>query len=686
MLIAGILVGLFAGLALGGRLDNLANVRLRLLPLLFGAVIVRFLTETALAQGSTLVDSLRIPLLGAAYVMLLGGLWANRTLPGLALAFVGILSNAIAIAANGGHMPIWQPSLAAAGLSEADVGPILHVLVGPNLDANFLLSAGPLGDILPINLPLVRNVASIGDIFLSVGLAFFLFAIVLRDPERGTDDELELQGVGGAARLPRTLDAVFAGRGTVRPGTGLATGLSEAAALERPLVLGGTNPGLSGPAFLPEAGGAAAAVLQPTGAAIPVPARPSVHDRARTHPYVQLALNGSFSALWSGQLISLFGDRIHQVALGVFVFTATQSPLAVALAYLCATIPNLFFSPVAGTFVDRWDQKEVLVVSDLLRAALVLLIPVAATINLLLVYPIVFLVTTISIFFRPARIAVVPRIVRDKELLAANSALWLGETIADVVGYAIAAVFTGFLGRALPLAFWFDAATYIASGVLIYTIAVPPLKRERLPHEQPSIVQDMRDGWRFLRREPVLLASTVQGVVGQFAAGTLIALTLVYVARVLNGQIDATVGFALLEGGIGIGNFIGGFVLGLVAGKLRRGPLIIAGYLLFGVCVTLLSVTQLFPVSFGLLLGCGIANMVFVIPTQTLFQERVPAGMIGRIAGFRSAAIYGSLTLAMALAGGLSEALGPQPILGLAGLLSIAAGLGGLLFRPLREA
>ena len=130
------------------------------------------------------------------------------------------------------------------------------------------------------------------------------------------------------------------------------------------------------------------------------------------------------------------------------------------------------FSPIAGTFVDRWDHKEVLIVSDLLRAATVLLIPMAIVTNVVLVYPFVFLLTTISIFFRPARVAILPRIVRDDELVTANSSLWVGETLADVVGYPLAGLFVLAIGSALPVAFWLDSATYVASAVLLTGIIV----------------------------------------------------------------------------------------------------------------------------------------------------------------------------------------------------------------------
>ena len=139
--------------------------------------------------------------------------------------------------------------------------------------------------------------------------------------------------------------------------------------------------------------------------------------RLRGHPYVRLAANGPFSALWVGQLVSLFGDRVHQVALAFLVLETTGSALAVSLVFAAATLPNLVLGPIAGTLVDRWDQKQVMVVSDLLRAAVVVLIPVAAVTHVWLVYPLVFVLTSVSIFFRPARTAVLPRIVRDDELV-----------------------------------------------------------------------------------------------------------------------------------------------------------------------------------------------------------------------------------------------------------------------------
>ena len=74
------------------------------------------------------------------------------------------------------------------------------------------------------------------------------------------------------------------------------------------------------------------------------------------------------------------------------VLALTGSAMQTGLVFLAATLPNLFLGPIAGTFVDRWDQKRVMIVSDLLRAGLVLTLPFVAEINIWLVYPVVFVI------------------------------------------------------------------------------------------------------------------------------------------------------------------------------------------------------------------------------------------------------------------------------------------------------
>jgi MFS family permease len=694
VLTLGIVLGLVLGLVVGGSIWHLGSVRLERTALLFAAVALRFGTETLIALGFAPADALRLPLFGGAYALLLFGLWANRAHPGLSLAFVGIFGNAIAIVANGGYMPVWSQSLAAAGLVETDVRSVFHRVLDTGLNSEFLLRFGPLGDVIPVPVPFLPNVASIGDLFLSAGLAFFLFATVVRTPEE--IDEASAEAVR------RRLEGLWSGdrptaaqpRSATTGDTALAPGLAEASALDRPLVLGGARAGLSSPSDQALSSTAPPRASPRADADARAAARPgtapeaAVLERIQRHPYVRLALNPSFSALWAGQAISLFGDRIHQVALAFLVLNITDSAIATAGVFIAATLPNLLFSPAAGTFVDRWDHQEVLVVSDLLRAALILLVPVAAVVNVLLVYPLIFLVTTVSIFFRPARVAILPRLVSEDELLPANSAMWVGETMADVVGYPLAGLFVAFLGPALPLAFWLDAATYLASAALIWTIVVPPQVKARDEEtERRSFFAEMGMGWGFLRSDHALLANTLQATVAQFTLGILLALTSVYAKDVITGsQFRPESIYAFLETGIGAGNLVGGFLIGLIGARFRRGRTVIVGYALAGICIALVGLTNQLPIALGLMAGLGVANMIFVIPSQTMFQERTPPELMGRVVGFRFALVFGSMTLAMGVGGVLGEIFGPAPVIAVFGLLTLVAGIAGLFVPALREA
>ena len=673
MLLAGIILGLVAGLAAGGHLDNLLAIRLRWPLLIFVALALRLGTEAALLRDVAIADQLRVPLLATAYGTLVVALWVNRTRPGIGLALVGTVLNATAILVNGGFMPVWDQALAAAGMTQADVLSPIHFVIPAVPLAEFLRHAGPLGDVIAVPLPLVRNVLSIGDVLLASGLAFFVFAGLQRAPAAGeVTAQPRLDGGIATAAAPGR-------RHRVRPATGLAASFTESIGLERPVVFGGSGAGIAVPAptSTPEAPGGL------------VDARQGLLVRALGHPYVRLAQNGSFGALWVGQLVSLFGDRVHQIALAFLVYGVTDSALAVALTFVAATLPNLVLGPVAGVLVDRWDQKRVMVASDLLRAGIVLVVPVAADANVLLVYPLVFVLTSISIFFRPARTAVIPRIVHEDELVAANSAIWLGDSIADVIGYPLATLFVTLGGSSLAVAFWLDAASYLASALLIVTMTIPAVVRAAAA-AVPGIrglVVDLAAGWRFLRNEAVLFANTLQAVAGQFAIGITIGLMAVYASEVLqSGTINDVARYGLIEAAIGIGNLVGGFAIGLVGARLARGPAIITGYVVYGACITGLALTGNVGVAVALALGMGAANMVFVIPTQTLFMERTPEDMIGRVISFRFSAVFGSITLGMAAGGILGELMGPAIVFGIFGIVTMLAGLAGLLSRPLREA
>lgn len=664
MLLMGIALGLALGLLVGGRLSALVNVPLRFAALLFAAIVLRYGTQILIAQGSDIAEMLRVPLYAAAFGTLIAGLWLNRRHPGLIVVMVGVASNALAILINGGWMPVYGPAIGAAGLSMAELSPTYHVLLPTELGTDFLRMAGPLGDVIPFPSPILPNVVSLGDILMTIGLGWFVFATLLwgdRDPQPGGVSLWTGTPGGEQAPVPRRVG-------------------------ERPVVLGGgVGPGLAPPPEPPSA-----APTTSVG-----PAAPSWHARVRTHPYVRLARDSRFAAFWLGQTISVFGDRVNQMALAALVLVETESALLSGLVFVAAMVPNLLLSPIAGTFVDRWNHKWVMVVSDLLRAGLVLLIPLAAAIDLWLVYPIILAITTVSLFFRPARAAVLPRIVREDDLLSANGAMWTGDTLADIAGYPLAAVLVTFLGANLALAFWLDAATYVVSGVILAGLVIPPVVRTLAPRVggmMSTFTAELRDGWKYLRGSPPLFQNTLISTVGQLSLGATLALTPFFaldllghpaaVDGVIPGQSET---LGALEAAIGVGNLVGGFAVGAIGTHLRKGRLVVGGFVLMGIATVALGLSGSTALAMVAAMGVGVFNLVWLIPSQTLFGELVPGELMGRVVAIRGSLVFGAMTASAALCSMSAELVPTGVIFALMGVVTIAAGLVGALLPAVRD-
>ena len=643
MILLGLLVGFVVGLLLGGRIGRLIDVRLHWVGLIFAALALRIGTEIAIANGVALAETMRLPLYASAFAMLAVAMWLNRTHAGLLAVAVGAISNGIAVVINGGWMPVWLPALDAAGMTIGDLNTAFHKPLPSEFDVQFFLAAGPLADLIPLPFPYFPNVASVGDVFIGVGLGWFITSTMLR----GREDP-----AGGVSLGPG-------------PRVVADTGIG----LERPVLLGGgRGPGLS----------------------LPLPG----WGRVSGHPYVRLARDARFVAFWLAQTISLFGDRLHQVALGVLIYALTDSPLLTGLVFLAATVPNVVLSPIAGTFVDRWEHRDVLIASDLVRAVLVVLLPMAAFTNVLLVYPLVFLITTVSLFFRPAKVALVPRIVRRDDLLAANSATWTADTLADIAGFPIAGLFVAFLvgdqvlGN-LEIAFYVDSATYLLSALLLLGVSVPPLVRRATPHVAGALgtfARELRDGWRFLRRQPPLIQNTLVSAVAQMSVGVTLALTVVYARDALDGTlIPYPENYAALETAIGIGNLIGGLSVGLIGARLRKGWLVVIGFVAMGLATVLLGLTTNVLVALLAAALIGIFNLVYIIPTQTIFIELTPLDLMGRVVAFRASLVFGSMTAAMGIAGILAEEIPIGLVIAGFGALTCAAGLIGALLPAVRD-
>ena len=115
MLLLAVVLGIAAGLLAGGRISNLLSVQFRYGILILIGLVLRLGTQWLIDQGVDIVDQLRLPLLMTSFGLLLLTLWLNRSQPGLLLAMVGIGANGLAIALNGGYMPVYLSAVEMAG-------------------------------------------------------------------------------------------------------------------------------------------------------------------------------------------------------------------------------------------------------------------------------------------------------------------------------------------------------------------------------------------------------------------------------------------------------------------------------------------------------------------------------------------------------------------------------------------
>ena len=642
MFLSTILLALIVGAIAGGGLPRLADLKLRWTILLVVALGLRLLAGLTRETGIGADIPVGWAYL-AAYGLIFAWLWGNWRVPGLQIASVGIGANMAAILVNAGQMPIWSAAFNAAGFTEAAIArDPFHFILRADSVGDFVARGGLFGDVIPLPIPIIRDVVSIGDVLLALGIFWAIVYSMTR------------------AEAPS------------RSGYAL-----------------GTNPVLRPAASAMVAAG----VPYADSGRIPADMTEAQAEEAgvrRQSPYLRIIRNRNFSLLWVGQLVSLFGERIHTIALGFLVYDATGgSALEVGITFAATAVPNVLLGPLAGTLVDRWDRRVTMAVCDLVRAALLLAVPFVLQVDVALVYVMAFLIATVTLLFRPAKTAVIPAIVEERDLVTANSMSSVADTAADLIGYPLAGlIIGGALLGSLQIAFVLGASTYLVSAVLIWAMAVPKQDLIDTPMRLRTIWREMVEGWNFLRRQAELFSNTIISTAAQLAVGAEIVATIPYTQEVLrtSASMPAETAYALLLTAIALGSVIGGIGVGAIGSRIRKGPMTIAGFIGMGLSLVAAGFVTEPLVAFGCFFFTGLFNMMFIIPTITLFQQRTPQRLMGRVISSRQALVYGAIALSMGLSGWLSDLIGADMVLVVAGAICALAGATGILIPAMRNA
>ena len=158
------------------------------------------------------------------------------------------------------------------------------------------------------------------------------------------------------------------------------------------------------------------------------------------------------------------------------------------------------------------------------------------------------------------------------------------------------------------------------------------------------------------------MATTVQAAIAEYGLGALTALSPLLLASLALGGTDAPTAYGFFEMAMGVGLVGGGIVVGALAARLPKGTASIAAFTALGIALMALSLTGSLPVALALAAAVGVANVTFVVPSQTLFQQRTPGEMLGRVVAIRLAMVNGVLALSMATSGAMSMFASATPV------------------------
>jgi MFS family permease len=376
-----------------------------------------------------------------------------------------------------------------------------------------------------------------------------------------------------------------------------------------------------------------------------------------------LRTNVSFRRLWVARTVSYFGDSLSLVALMLHVAETTGQALAVATLLLVGDFAPALLGPLAGTVVDRFDLRRVMVGCELAQALLVALTALWLPALPMLLF-LVALRAVVAQVFQPASRAVVPALVRADDLAGANAAIGFGTNVGEAVGPLAAALVIPMLG--IRGALLVDAASFLVSAAMLAAMRVTRQREFAMP---ASLLHDVRAGLSYVWRSRTVRAITV-GYFGVVAFNGVDDVALVFLGtETLNGGPAAV---SLLLAGVGIGLFVGYALLSRGRKPMSMIALLLAGFATSSAGNLLTGLAWAVLAAFVLQMVRGVGIAALDVAANTVLQHTVPAGLLGRVFG----TLYGAIGVAAGLsyvAGGvLLDVAGPRVTL-------VVAGAGGLL-------
>jgi MFS family permease len=401
-------------------------------------------------------------------------------------------------------------------------------------------------------------------------------------------------------------------------------------------------------------------------------------ERNDAPPLPPLHRQPLFVRFWAARSVSVFGDQISALAIpltGVLVLHA--STFEVGLLTAMAWLPNLVFALPAGVWIDGVrHRRRVMNVSDILRAAILVTLPIAWWLGILTVGQLLvatFLVGSLTVFFDLASISFSINVIPRRQYVDAQSKLMTTSSVAVIAGPSSAGFLVQLAGA--PLALLADACSFIASAFMLRgtNVEEPPLEPT---HERP--LERLRSAFGFLLRDPVLRASLGCTSTINFFNFVMLGVFIVFASRTL-GLHAGTIGVVLGAGAVG--GLLGAVVAPRIGRIVGMGRAVVLGAVVFPV------VLIAFPLAHGsyamktgyLLFGEFVASvgvMIFDINQNSLLAFLVPENVRSRIFSAYRFVNYGTRPIGAVLGGVLGTTIGTRETMWVA----VVGGMLGVLF------
>lgn len=365
------------------------------------------------------------------------------------------------------------------------------------------------------------------------------------------------------------------------------------------------------------------------------------------------SLGSGFGGLFSGSLITNTGDGIRLASLPLLAADLTSSPLLISAVTAAQYLPWATFAPLGGVLVDRWDRRRTILVTQAWRGVVLMVLGALVLLDLVAIWQlclVAFLVTIGEILVDPSIVALVPALVEDEDLDAANGRIAAGEIVTN--DFAGGPVGAALFGLAPWVPFVVDATSYLTS--LVPFSRVPPralqaeLPSDRSVPSARSVVTEAKEGLEWLWRHPLLGPFTAAQVLYYFGFSSGFSL-LVVLVTIEGGAPPVAFGGVLAAGaaGVVIGSLLGGRIA-LVVG--RRATLAVA-VLLQGVALLAMATADSVPQFLVLWFLGGLPSGVQRPVARAMQQRLTPNHLLGRV-NVTARIFTRGVIIAGALAGG----------------------------------